>query len=273
MLSVGVEIAHIRSRSARGPRYDPSWPKDQIDVEANLLLLCFEHHNWVDEHPDLYPAEELIAWKRAQVAQDSGIDLSDSQIAQVLDALTKPAAEVELVGVVGLGVSWLAVPFGACGTAEFLNAKDMKNYLGVRVTNTGPVPFDVDGTGIDIDTGSAVPSRFMYPAESYPGRPPKRLLPNSNGTWIAHIPTIGAGLKEAREKLGMPEPLAIRPYAQVASRKPDFAGEWIPLDGLQKRWMLRTALEWTEHGDTQRLQQRRDGTDVIAELVKYFADK
>jgi len=44
---VGQE-AHIRAQSAGGPRYDPSYPRDNIDSYENLVLMCGTHHTLID---------------------------------------------------------------------------------------------------------------------------------------------------------------------------------------------------------------------------------
>ncbi|WP_329097551.1 tetratricopeptide repeat protein [Actinomadura citrea] len=89
-MSVNVEIAHIRSGRPNGPRHDSSWPSTEINVESNFLLLCREHHKWVDDHPQRYPVDELLNWKQAQVAQDDGIELDDVQVTQILHSLSGP---------------------------------------------------------------------------------------------------------------------------------------------------------------------------------------
>ncbi|MEU6746688.1 tetratricopeptide repeat protein [Spirillospora sp. NPDC046719] len=89
-LSVDVEIAHIRSGKPNGPRHDPSFAPEKIDTEPNLLLLCRQHHSWVDDHPQVYSADELQEWKRAQIAQNDGIDLSDGQVEQIMGMTRGP---------------------------------------------------------------------------------------------------------------------------------------------------------------------------------------
>lgn len=43
------EEAHIRSGRVDGPRYDPNYPRDEIDTYRNLILLCPTHHSMVDK--------------------------------------------------------------------------------------------------------------------------------------------------------------------------------------------------------------------------------
>lgn len=43
------EEAHIRSGQAGGPRFDPTFPRVDIDSYLNLILLCPTHHSLVDK--------------------------------------------------------------------------------------------------------------------------------------------------------------------------------------------------------------------------------
>ncbi|MET7773010.1 hypothetical protein ABZS43_30535, partial [Nocardia sp. NPDC005366] len=83
LLTVVVEIAHIRSEKPNGPRYDPTYPRQLIDLPANLLLLCGTHHKPVDEHPERYPVAELERWKAHQVSDGMVRDLTDQQVARI----------------------------------------------------------------------------------------------------------------------------------------------------------------------------------------------
>ncbi|MCF6746561.1 hypothetical protein E9529_20235 [Blastococcus sp. KM273128] len=75
-----AEIAHIRSETPGGPRYDPSYGGN-INGPDNLLLLCGKHHRPVDRHEQAYSIEELEAWKQAQRASaGSGTPVSDADI-------------------------------------------------------------------------------------------------------------------------------------------------------------------------------------------------
>lgn len=59
------EEAHIRSGSSGGPRYDPDYPRADIDKYENLMLLCPTHHSLIDAHDgDAYDAETLVTMKR-----------------------------------------------------------------------------------------------------------------------------------------------------------------------------------------------------------------
>ena len=79
---IGQEC-HIRSEKVGGPRYDPHFPLEQIDLYDNLLLLCPTHHRIIDDQPDKYPAEELSKMKRDH---EKWIDRNRKKAGDVSDA-------------------------------------------------------------------------------------------------------------------------------------------------------------------------------------------
>jgi len=59
--SVIGDECHIRSRTTRGPRAAES-PED-VDSLDNLILLCKNDHKLVDDHPELFTEDILLATK------------------------------------------------------------------------------------------------------------------------------------------------------------------------------------------------------------------
>ena len=61
-----VDIAHICAASPEGPRYDPTMSDEDRRNINNLILLCKDCHNLVDnkDHVKEYPVELLHAWKK-----------------------------------------------------------------------------------------------------------------------------------------------------------------------------------------------------------------
>ncbi|MDP7707519.1 hypothetical protein [Mycobacterium sp. TY815] len=58
------EEAHIRSGRPNGPRYDPDYPRADIDKYENLMLLCPTHHTMIDAHNgDAHSVESLLKMK------------------------------------------------------------------------------------------------------------------------------------------------------------------------------------------------------------------
>ena len=58
------EICHIVSRKPGGPRGNQSPPGGAIDGQANIILLCPEHHTMIDRQPDRFPVPKLVQWKK-----------------------------------------------------------------------------------------------------------------------------------------------------------------------------------------------------------------
>jgi hypothetical protein len=53
------EVAHIVAHTQDGPRGDYPLPLEERDKYDNLILLCEQHHNIVDDQPHTYPVERL----------------------------------------------------------------------------------------------------------------------------------------------------------------------------------------------------------------------
>ncbi len=58
------EVAHMVAEKADGPRGSHTMSAEERDAYDNLLLLCLEHHKFVDDNPGEYPVERLIEMKR-----------------------------------------------------------------------------------------------------------------------------------------------------------------------------------------------------------------
>ena len=54
-----ADECHIVSPKEQGPRFDASFPEDQVDDLANLILLCRIHHKMVDDQCETYTVEVL----------------------------------------------------------------------------------------------------------------------------------------------------------------------------------------------------------------------
>ncbi len=64
------EMAHIVAHSKDdGPRSDPEFPRDKIDLPENLILLCPTHHTIVDKQANSYTVADLRVWKRDREAR------------------------------------------------------------------------------------------------------------------------------------------------------------------------------------------------------------
>jgi len=63
------EMAHIVGHSPDGPRGDACFPREQIDLYENLILLCAHHHTLVDKQWQSYPVDLLVRWKNEHEAE------------------------------------------------------------------------------------------------------------------------------------------------------------------------------------------------------------
>lgn len=61
--SVVGEECHIISGAKSGPRFDPTYPLENIDSLSNLMLLCRIHHKMVDDQAETYSADVLVGIK------------------------------------------------------------------------------------------------------------------------------------------------------------------------------------------------------------------
>jgi hypothetical protein len=72
------KVCHIKAASPGGPRYDPAQSDEERHGFDNLILLCGEHHDIVDDDIVTYPVGALTAMKAQHEAQGP---LSDGEIA------------------------------------------------------------------------------------------------------------------------------------------------------------------------------------------------
>lgn len=81
-------VAHINAATPNGPRPCTPFDCDYVRSFENLILLCHEHSNEIDQFPDDYPVELLKEWKAQQLEQGKGSDetfqITDAQVAEIL---------------------------------------------------------------------------------------------------------------------------------------------------------------------------------------------
>lgn len=86
------EIAHIVAQSSGGPRADAGVPGGNIDGYCNLILLCHEHHELVDQQHHTYSVERLLQYK-SDHEEWVRIRLSKKQECEGLSATEKIVSE------------------------------------------------------------------------------------------------------------------------------------------------------------------------------------
>jgi hypothetical protein len=71
-VTVVGEQAHIRSKTADGPRYDPDFDPSKLDSYENLILLCPTHHTMVDANNGAgYTVDQLLEMRAKHEKQQA----------------------------------------------------------------------------------------------------------------------------------------------------------------------------------------------------------
>ena len=79
------EICHIKARQPTGARYDPAQTDEERFGFANLILLCRNHHERIDNQPGNYPVESLRKMKEDHERKDIvELSLEDARFAKLL---------------------------------------------------------------------------------------------------------------------------------------------------------------------------------------------
>ncbi|MEW2163597.1 hypothetical protein AB0912_11440 [Streptomyces sp. NPDC007084] len=243
-LTVVVQIAHIRSEKKKGPRHDPSYPKESLHSFENLLLLCGQHHPPVDQHESVYTVEELEEWKASQVAQ-TGTQLSSFESRQVIDQilqrlveLTEVKVAVELRG--GRGVP-SGVITGPLDSLMEMRSDDFngQTYIVVQVSNVGYVPVTVSTAGVEYSyqAGESIGLEHRFDmrldtAGSLAAGASGRLPNHSESNWCCRSEAVFNGLREAYGTYGT-LPSYVRPFAELGPLGRIPPTKWLPLTALQ----------------------------------------
>jgi hypothetical protein len=200
--SVSVQIAHIRSAKPTGPRYDPGYPKDKLNSDENLLLLCWTHHHPVDDDESKYTTEELMEWKKNQVTDQGGFIVQDDDIMGItarlessLDELVKATRLQMEVRFVGGRLGLPDIPTVVASDLDGLSELEQRaghllrpgRLIGVSVVNRGSVGAEVQAAGIDIDHGPGQPGpwNFSYVSNNLTQwKIPDRVDGNATRSWF-----------------------------------------------------------------------------------------
>jgi hypothetical protein len=92
-------VCHINARREGGPRWDPGQSADDNRSEQNLVLMCVEHANTIDEQTTLraYPADLLRQWKAKQLEEYERLKqgwVIDTEMAQEAIEASSSYAEI-----------------------------------------------------------------------------------------------------------------------------------------------------------------------------------
>jgi hypothetical protein len=234
--SIAVQIAHIRSEKPGGPRYDASFPEDQLNEAGNLLLLCGKHHTPVDQNESVFTTEELLDWKAAQVAQGGGTVVTDADIANLATSLQSALAvllealsvsvEVALVGGRSTPRGALAMPIEGLQRIKVVQGEVGRELLvGVEVTNHGGVDTDVAVVGLEVDVGDGLRAPYLFGGQFCEEPTPYRLKGHSGRCSFATDAELVAGVLRPLLERGR-IPTQVRPFA-VLGDKTRVEGAWV----------------------------------------------
>ena len=98
------EVAHIVAQSQGGPRRDNQVPDGNIDGYGNLILLCHEHHELVDQQYHTYSVDHLLQFKKdheewvrerlSKVNKFEGIFRSENLVTETLFSTLLPVSSI-----------------------------------------------------------------------------------------------------------------------------------------------------------------------------------
>lgn len=98
------EIAHIVGQSKGGPRAEMSVPGGNVDGYDNLILLCHEHHELVDQQPNTYLVEKLRQhktdheeWVRARLSKETkfeGLSRPEARVTETVYSNVLPITRI-----------------------------------------------------------------------------------------------------------------------------------------------------------------------------------
>jgi transcriptional regulator with XRE-family HTH domain len=139
--TLNSRISHICARQEGGPRWDPEMSSEENRSVNNLLLLCIEHADEIDQpqRSSLYSVSVLHNWKREQLARvdehASGYKIINSEAREVI----RESASLELqltAEVINLGGEGGNAPSsgGGGGAAIGKGAKGGKGGSGGPIT-------------------------------------------------------------------------------------------------------------------------------------------
>ena len=144
--TLNSRIAHIYARQEGGPRWNGEMSAEDNRSVDNLLLLCIEHADEIDQ-PDrvgFYPAEELLRWKREQLTRydehPGGPSITQSEAKEVIRESTKQEMAI-MADVIELGGRGGNAPAAGGGGGGAIG----KGAKGGRGGPGGPIRINMSG--------------------------------------------------------------------------------------------------------------------------------
>ena len=131
------KICHIKARSPRWPRYDPSQTNEERHAFENLLLMCQRHHDIIDFDVETYTVEKLQEIKQQHEAQSSGeptiTDELARQLQRTIHEIDIEQAGNTLTNVTGAEISNPPSDIVLGKVRIQQRGRDMKNVTGMKM--------------------------------------------------------------------------------------------------------------------------------------------
>jgi hypothetical protein len=139
-------VAHIHARRENGPRWDVSMSEEANRLAENLLVLCRFHSAAIDEFEEDFPPETLRSWKANAESPGTGVDLSDEEVATIVEVWTSQSIHLQAETITlggSLGGGGGAIGFGAFGGS----GGDITQFPELRPIPRKARPSQVDDLG------------------------------------------------------------------------------------------------------------------------------
>jgi hypothetical protein len=147
--TLNSRIAHICARQESGPRWDPNMSSADNRSVGNLLLLCIEHADEIDQpaRVGMYPATVLDEWKREQLAyfdtHKNGWQITESEAEEIIRESTRleVTIQAEVVNIGGLG----GAAQGSGGGGGGAIGHSVRGGRGGKGGDNGPIRINLRG--------------------------------------------------------------------------------------------------------------------------------
>lgn len=140
--TLNSRASHICARSEGGPRWDPNQSESDNRAANNLLALCIEHANEIDDPKKghLFPVEKLRQWKNQQLADFDALGKQGWSIrGEDVEKLNKHFNAVEtkiMNSIIDLGGKGGSAPGAGGGGGGVLGSRNSTGGDGGKGGNT-----------------------------------------------------------------------------------------------------------------------------------------
>jgi hypothetical protein len=141
------EIAHIRAQQSGGPRYDAAF--GEVHSLANLIVLCGVHHKLIDDHPDEFTVDRLVAMKSAH--EEGSAEISGAMVDRIVGKLEASHPGMVTISINQQGGQTANVIANIGPQRRTLAGRDTAGFVE-RLRALGPQNVEVTDMKNDFDT-------------------------------------------------------------------------------------------------------------------------